>query len=393
MMWTHFVPEFDRWFDTFAHDWGTRNNVKVRVNHVPHLELPARHAAELATQSGHDIIQFAQTGGPNLYARHLEDQDGLMTRLDREGGGWEATASNLAFVDGHWKGFPDCFLRYELLFREDLFQQEGLGPPQSWDDLLEAGRRLKPKGFPGGISYVGSHGDANSSARAILWSFGGGYVAEDGRTITLDSPGTREALKFGKTLFEQALTEDVFSWDDASNNRLLASGTTPFIHNAISAYVSIKKENPELAGKVGIALPPSGPADQRTGAWPITFGIWKFARNKPAAHAFLAEYADNWLTAFRASAGYNHPMLKGWARKPMPILGDGDDPKLHGSQDFAPFIGFMGYPGPVTPAAEEVWQTYLIPQMFGRYIKTGDLEGTIRSTETALRAIYARWQA
>jgi multiple sugar transport system substrate-binding protein len=392
LMWGHFVPEFDRWFDVFAREWGESNNVRVRVDHVPQLETPARAAAEVASQAGHDIVQFVQSGGPNLFARHLEDQDGLMNQLERDQGGWEDSARSVALVDGHWKAFPDFLLRFELLYREDLFQQEGLKPPDTWDELLVAGRRLKAKGFPGGIGYVGNHGDANASSRAILWSFGGKYVAADGKTIAIDSPETRDALRFGKTLYEQAMTEEVFSWDDTSNNKLLASGKACYIQNPVSAYISIKKENPDLFSKIGIALPPSGPADRRTGVWPASFGIWKFAQNKPAAHAFLAHYAANWLNGFRASSGYNHPMLKGWTKKPMPILGDGDDPKLRVSQDFNPVMGFMGHPGPVTPAAEEVWQTYLIPQMFARYIKSGDLDGTVKATEEALKKIYARWE-
>ena len=85
-------------------------------------------------------------------------------------------------------------------------------------------------------------------------------------------------------------------------------------------------------------------------------------------------------------------MLKGWAKKPMPVLGDGPDQKLRIVQDLAPQVSFMGYPGPVTPAADEVWQLYLIPQMFAKYAKSGDLDSSIRSTEDAIKKIYAKWQ-
>ena len=88
LLWSHFVPDFDKWFDTFAQDWGIKNGVQVRVDHVPQAELPARASAELASQTGHDIIQFVATGGPHLYARHLDDLDDVINRLDQEHGGW-----------------------------------------------------------------------------------------------------------------------------------------------------------------------------------------------------------------------------------------------------------------------------------------------------------------
>ena len=46
LQWSHFIPAYDAWFDNkFVKDWGDKNGVKVRVDHIPHLELPARMAA------------------------------------------------------------------------------------------------------------------------------------------------------------------------------------------------------------------------------------------------------------------------------------------------------------------------------------------------------------
>ena len=56
LKWSHFVPAYDAWFDEFAKKWGEANGVRVRVDHIPHLELPARYAAEFAAGAGHDLI-------------------------------------------------------------------------------------------------------------------------------------------------------------------------------------------------------------------------------------------------------------------------------------------------------------------------------------------------
>src|SRR5262247_1769473 len=48
LQWSHFIPEYDRWIDGFARDWGKKNGIAVTVDHIPHLELPARAAAEVS---------------------------------------------------------------------------------------------------------------------------------------------------------------------------------------------------------------------------------------------------------------------------------------------------------------------------------------------------------
>src|SRR5207249_11691167 len=58
LKWSHFVPAYDAWFDDFAKKWGDASGVKIRVDHIPHLELPARYAAEFAAGAGHDLIYF-----------------------------------------------------------------------------------------------------------------------------------------------------------------------------------------------------------------------------------------------------------------------------------------------------------------------------------------------
>src|SRR2546425_13095900 len=65
LQWSHFVPAYDVWFDKFTKEWGDKNGVRVRVDRIPHLELPARIAAEFAAGAGHDMIlgAFHHAGG------------------------------------------------------------------------------------------------------------------------------------------------------------------------------------------------------------------------------------------------------------------------------------------------------------------------------------------
>ena len=116
------------------------------------------------------------------------------------------------------------------------------------------------------------------------------------------------------------MTSDVLSWNDFSNNQYIVSGVSSYIINPISAYRTAQKANKKLADDIYVIEPPKGPAKRIMGAASEFYGIWKFAKNKEAAIAFLKYYADNWPEAFKASEGYNNPCFAGLVPKPMPIL-------------------------------------------------------------------------
>ncbi len=394
LMWSHFVPAYDQWFDKFAKDWGAANGVNVRVDHIPHLQLPARHAAEIASQAGHDIVQFALAvgGGAHFYAKHLEDLDDIVAKVGEEKGGWTDFARRTSFVDGHWKTFPDFFIRFPILYREDLWAEIGMPKgPDTWEDILNGGRKLKAMGFPGGFG-INNHADSNSTLHAILWSYGAKTVQEDGKTVAINSKETREALRIVKAIFDEAMTPEVLAWDDSSNNTLLASGKGSWIHNPISASLSIKNDkNLELYNKIGIANTPKGPVDRRTYTPVNVFGIWKFANNKDAARAFLQHYAANWMEGYKASVSYDEPMLKGWIDEGFKWVATLDDPKLRTLTDFSSYAAMNGYPGPDTPAAEEVFQTYVIPQMFAKYVRGGNIDDVVKDTEAQIKKIYDKY--
>src|SRR3982074_3249839 len=94
-----------------------------------------------------------------------------------------------------------------------------------------AARTLKPKGNPTGMAF--SHcNDANLNWRSLMFSFGATETDASGAHPTIDAKEMREALRFAKALFDEGMTPEVFSWDDASDNRFLASGIASWIHDA-----------------------------------------------------------------------------------------------------------------------------------------------------------------
>src|SRR5213596_223550 len=390
ILWSHFVPAYDAWIDDFARKWGEQNGATVRIDHIPHLELPARYAAEFAAGAGHDLIYFAGQILTGQYYRHLLDLSDLANDLGTRYGPWMPSAKSAAQVAGVWYAVPDYFISIPVLWRKDLFESVGRPAPKTWDDLRVAARLLRPKGHPTGMQF--SHcNDANHNWRALLYCFGAKETDASGQSIELDSKETREALRFAKALYDEGMTPEVFSWDDASDNRYLASGVASWIHDAISAYRTTEDTNPKVFQNTYIALEPQGAGGKRVSvANPNVYLIWKFAKNPQAAKEFLEYLSDNWKDGMIASRGYNMPFLKDGYKKPMPVIGT--DPKMQVLQDFPNIVGFHGYPGPFTPAIQEVVATFLLPDMFTRVARGQSPDDAVKWAVGEYRRIYAKYK-
>jgi len=396
LQWSHFIPEYDRWIDGFAKDWGKQNGISVTVDHIPHLELPARAAAEVSAGAGHDIFGFNGSGGPHLYAKHTLDLTALIQEVEKKHGKVLPMGRQIAWNEETkgWSAFPDYFIDFPGLYRKALWDEIGV-TPDTWEDVRVGGAKLKQKGFPVGIAL--SHCvDANNSHSAILWSHGASVCDETGKRVTIDSKETLAAVKYVRALYKEAMDPEVLSWDDASNNRFLASGRGSWIHNPISAYRSIQKANPELADKIFMTKTPAGPVRRLAAGAPNSYVIWKFARNQDTAIEFLRYYADHYTDAFKASTGYDHPLFDNLVPKPMPILSN--DPSSHPPDKMKvletadEWCVVFGYPGPGTPAADEVANNYIIPDMMAN-AATDKMspEDAVKWAANEIKGIYDKW--
>ena len=389
LMSSHFVPAYDTWFDQWAKDWGTRNKVEVQADHILSSDLAAKNAAEVAAGSGHDLYKFTRNGEPILYHAQMIDVSDIVKQVGEAHGGWIPFAETLGLVEGVWHAVPEYFIDFPALYRKDIFDANGLAPIDTWDDLMKTGTLLKSKGNPIGIAINQKSNDANNTWTGVLWSHGGSVVAEDGKTVAINSQGTRDMLSYAIELYKNTMTNEVLSWDDTGNNLLLASGRGSWIQNPISALRTIEHDTPDLAAKIFISNTPAGPKGRMTSVTGNSWAIANWANSVPAAKAFLTDYFAILPEAVKASTGYNQPVLKDLRKKPMPILGE--EAKLNVLQDFDQVIHSVGYPGPPTPAAGEVESNWIIPLMVARAVNDGDVNGAVEWGTQKIQAIYAKY--
>ena len=397
LQWSHFVPGYDAWFDgVYTKEWGAKNGTEVIVDHMATTEINARGASEAAAKKGHDLFLFISP--PAAYEKQVIDHREIVDEVERRHGKMIPLAqkSTLNPKSGKYFAFSDSFVPDPGNYRIDLWGEVGYPKgPDTFEDLRIGGRKIKEKfGNPVGIG-LSQEMDTNMALRGLLWSFGGAEQDSEGRVV-LNSPETVEALKFMRALYRETETAEVFTWDPASNNRMMLAGRASFVQNAISVTRTAERENPEIARKIGLVPALAGPV-RRIAAEHVMncYVIWKFAANIDGAKQFLVDLVGSFGSVFRESEFYNFPCYPTTVPDLTQLLADDKaDPagKYKVLTNVLDWSTNVGYPGYATAGIDEVFNTFVIPTMFAR-VARGETspEDAAAAAHKEIERIFARW--
>jgi ABC-type glycerol-3-phosphate transport system substrate-binding protein len=400
LLWSHFVPSHDKWFAPFAKDWGSKVGVNVTVDHIDNAQIPTRIAAEIQAGQGHDLIQYiAPLSQFEPSVNNLKDVTdeatsrwGQQLELSKQSSFNPATGVYYAYSPG-WVPDPGDY-------RVSLWQGVGLpNGPTTWDELLEGGTEIKKnKGTQLGIG-MSQEIDSNMAGRALLWSYGAS-VQDENERVVINSEETVAAVEFMTKLFKGAMTDEVFSWNAASNNQGLIAGKLSYILNSISAWRTAQGASPEVADDVGFVPALRGPADARAAQHVLyNWIVPKHAKGVDAAKEFLLHYTENFASATWHSKLYDFPawservpQLDGWLAKDP--FGAKPADKLAFLSDATDWSTNIGYPGPSNTAIGEVFSTFVIPTMFARAAR-GEVtpKQAVAQAEAQIKPIFEKWRA
>jgi ABC-type glycerol-3-phosphate transport system substrate-binding protein len=402
LMWSHFVPAHDQWFDGFARDWGQAVGVNVSVDHINTAEVPGQITSQIAAGSGHDLIQHISAipqFEPSVMdmtdvVAEAENRYGEMLDVCRRSSFNPNTEKFFAYAPG-WAPDPGNY-------RRSLWEAVGLPDgPSTWEELLEGGSEIRSsQGIQLGIG-MSQEIDSNMAGLALMWSFGGS-VQDDAENVVINSPETIAAVEYMADLFNGAMTEEVFAWNAASNNQGMASGSLSYILNSISAYRTAQEQNPVVADDVFFVPALEGPA-AALAAQHVLYNwiVPNHASNPDAAQEFLLHYTANYAMATYNSKLYDFPAfiervpnLDAWMREDP--FGSAPPDKL-GFMTFDDVVTWttnIGYPGPTNPAIGEVFGTNVIPTMLAQAARgEKDPDAAVADAESQIQAIFDRWRS
>jgi multiple sugar transport system substrate-binding protein len=398
LQWVHFVPDYDEWFDkTWCKQWGEKNDVNVTVDHIANTQLDARAASEVAAQSGHDIFQFLAP--PAIYEDQVINHKDIVAQATKKVGKMGPLAKLSTYNPKTRKYFAvsDNYVPDPVVWRHDLWSGVGEAPT-TWEHVRKAAPKLKNAGHPIGIG-MSNELDSNMANIAFLMCFGS-FIQNEENRLTIKSKQTVEALKFMASIYKTGETDEIFGWNPASNNNFLYSGKGSMILNAISATRTPEDQHLPFVDNLWIWPIPAGPHG-RFGLEHVMgcYVVWKFAKNKPAAERFLADLIINYKQATMASKLYNFPAFPGaFPFNSIKNVAKDDAHKPRGKYTILNTIAEkythnVGYPGFSNAAINEIFTTYLIPQMFAE-VAQGKMsaQDAVNAANRQMTGIYRKWK-
>ncbi|HEX6147715.1 MAG TPA: hypothetical protein VF083_13140, partial [Acidimicrobiia bacterium] len=180
LLWSHFVPAHDTWFDPFAQAWGEQVGVDVTIDHIAVADVPAAIASEIQSgQPEHDLMQYIAVLSqhePSVVdmadvVAEAESRYGAMLDLTRRSSFNPNTGKYYAYAPS-WVPDPGDY-------RRSLWEGVGLPDgPRTYDDLLQGGSEIfASEGVQLGIG-MSQEIDSNMALRGLMWSFGAGIQDE-----------------------------------------------------------------------------------------------------------------------------------------------------------------------------------------------------------------------
>jgi multiple sugar transport system substrate-binding protein len=398
--WSHFVPEFDQWFESMAKDWGQQHDTTITVDEIPADRISAAAAAETKAGKGHDVFVFPWP--PAEYYQHAIDHSEIYQMAASKYGSIPQLAHRSTFDlrNKTYFAFADFWSPSPLHFFQDYWAQVGmpLGPVH-FGSLRSGGKKLRDKlGIPCGLAFTPTL-EGNVTLHTMLYAFRAWILDGKGNVLFNKNVFAVQALKYIQALYQDSGTPDQLGWGPSGNVRAMLARKTSSTTNAISLLRAAEKQDPQLAGKILLQPPLIGTNGMGVTALPHVTNcsvVWSFAHNQDGAKQFLADLIDSSRTGYEKSLGCNFPIYQ----KTVPdlIVRLSKDPqadpsyKYMGLKDALHWTPNLGVPGYATPAYMEIFNSSLVPRMVQSVLR-GDSspEDAAATGASEIRRISEKW--
>ena len=386
LSWAHFIKASDTKLQDELTAFGQQNNISVRLDTVSLNDVPSKMAAAVQSQSGPDVM-LLMNYSTALYADQMVSLDGVVSQIEQNYSEFLPIGQEASQINGTWKSVPWFYTPAPANVRSDYLKQAGVTAPDTWAQLLQDAKALKAAGHPVGLA-ISNAGDSNDWLLALLASHGVHPIDANGK-VSIDAPGTRQALDYVKEL-AQYMPPDVLGWDGGGNNTFFLSGLGSWTINPVSVYLSAKSDLPNVATNMEHTLPPAGPDGRFATTSVYTLGIAKWSPCQDMAKKLLVYLyqPDNYEAWITASGGYNVPLFKTFPKLEVWT----QDPKMAVPQQMGQFMHMALWPAPPSlgDKLQQVYDTYVIPTMFGKVVNGESDDQAIKWASDQLNQILSQ---
>ena len=391
-----FAPPADDVLLAQIDTWGKENGVDLEV--VAEIDVPTMNDRIMAAVESKVLPDLSAVAGgrvalhypANVYA----DVSELFKEFNDTYGGYFNAAAQTATIDGTQWVIPWSLDTSLMYYRTDILDAKGLAIPATWDEYATTmlAAQNPPETYGAGIALNKEAGDCNSTFTMMRYAFGSTSVAEDGKTITINSQETRDWLNFVvEDMYNAGIfPPGAFEWDNASNNAAYQEESAVSINNPASVLVWMLENKPELADVTAIQALPAGPAGAFSSAGVrLAYAIFN---TSPAEKQALS---SDLLRYLQTPEQYEPWISKAFAAPTLSAFETMDvwkDSKKAGFLDAAKNGVLAGYPGPITPAYAEFDSLMPSTSMVLRVIIDGwTVDEAVEEQEQIANDVYGKY--
>jgi multiple sugar transport system substrate-binding protein len=205
---------------------------------------------------------------------------------------------------------PNCNT-HVLFYRKDLFDKAGLAPPNTYDDLFAACRKLQNRPALYGFITRGERGNGiRYDWMPFMLGYGADIVAdaENGDyTVTINSAKALAALNTFVKLMKECGPADAGSVGQADEIQLMATGKVATMQAVIAAWANLEDSTKSaVVGQVAAVIDPApvgGTHGVANGDWTLAIPKNLSPERQKAALAFLKWFIGKDVQRAYAEAG------------------------------------------------------------------------------------------
>src|SRR6056297_346548 len=313
-----------------AADFTAETGIAVEVIPVTESDLGTRTTAAFAAGDLPDVIYHTLQYTLPWAEAGILDTDAATDVIENLGGGTFAQgALDMAAVDGGYASVPVDGWTQMIVYRADLFEENGLEPPNTYANVLAAIEALhNPPEMFGFVAATKVDENFMSQVLEHVFLANGVSPVDEGGFAPLDEAATIEVLEFYKAIAEASPPGELY-WDQSRT--LYFSGNaamiiwSPFILDELAGLrdsapptITDDPTSAELASKTGIVTNFAGPSNPEGAAWADIryFGVTSDADTDAAMDFIKFSMDDGYTQTLSMAPEGKFPVRKGTAEDP-----------------------------------------------------------------------------
>ena len=278
------LPEFEK-MTGIKVQWVVLPENQFRQKLILELKANPESVDGFMSLSSWDGMAFYESGWYEPIEKYLKSD---LTNPDFDFGDFFPNCVQIATIKDTLIGVPLYPEVQMLYYNKEEFDKKGVKVPETIDEFVVAAEKMydKKKNFAGYVSRANAIQSVYTLA-PFLFGLGGRWLDKNGRPDLMSDAFIKALEIYGRTLGKFG-PPGIAGQTFAQNQIVFARGNAAM--NTDSSNFVTTYENPKtskLAGKVGYATVPRGPAGLKSTliAWCISIG--RKSRNKEAAWYFL----------------------------------------------------------------------------------------------------------